>query len=86
MVRKVDPLKKEIDALFETVPKKNQNLNDLLVDRVNENSADSDAYETGKGGNKNQWKTRFGTCSVMMNNSHKYIRHLARMNENFLLF
>ena len=54
MVRKVDPLKKEIDALFETVPKKNQNLNDLLVDRVNENSADSDAYETGKGGNKNQ--------------------------------
>ena len=52
MVRKVDPLKKEIDALFESVPKKNQNLNDLLVDIVNENSADSDAYETGKGGNK----------------------------------
>ena len=25
-------------------------------------------------------------CSFMMNNSHKDIRHLARMNENFLLF
>ena len=25
-------------------------------------------------------------CSVKMNNSHKDIRHLATMNENFLLF
>ena len=51
MVKKVDPLKKEIDALFESVPKKNENLNDLFADRVNENSVDRDAYETGKGGN-----------------------------------
>ena len=49
MVKKVDPLKKEIDALFESVPKKI--FDDLFADRVNENSVDRDAYETGKGGN-----------------------------------